>query len=128
MRKQAQRDLTIGQHQPGRRPNPRRSRATLNALKHEGRSAGSRPPRHGGSGFEGGAERRFGCRLVADLALFVKVNRRPMQFQQQTRSLVWLGLMPEIFIAEFGKAEFFLPGDFPQEIEVDFAGNRLCLA
>ncbi len=39
-RKQAHRDLARGQH-PGRRPNPRRSRAALNALKHEGRSAAS---------------------------------------------------------------------------------------
>ena len=40
-RKQAERDFAKGQDHPGRRPNPRRSRATLNALKHEGTSAAS---------------------------------------------------------------------------------------
>jgi hypothetical protein len=40
-RKGAQRDLQAAKH-PGKRPSPKRSRATLGALKREGRSAASK--------------------------------------------------------------------------------------
>lgn len=42
VRQQAKRDLKKGQSGKGRRPNPKRSRATLKALKREGRGAASR--------------------------------------------------------------------------------------
>ena len=42
-RRQAQRAYTQGKHAPSRGPNPRRSRATLRALKREGGWSDSRP-------------------------------------------------------------------------------------
>lgn len=41
VRRQAERDYEKGRRQPGRRPSPRRSRATLGALQREGRQAAS---------------------------------------------------------------------------------------
>jgi len=41
-RRRAQRDYTRGQRGAARKPSPRRSRATMRALKREGRAAGSR--------------------------------------------------------------------------------------
>ncbi|MGH7978408.1 MAG: DNA-binding protein [Limisphaerales bacterium] len=41
VRRQAERDYEKGRRQPGRRPSPRQSRATLGALKREGRQAAS---------------------------------------------------------------------------------------
>ncbi len=66
-------------------------------------------------------------RLVAALALLVKINRRRMQAQQQAGRFVRQRRVAEILGAQFGETELVFACDFPQEIEVDVLQDGLRL-
>ena len=70
-------------------------------------------------------QRLLGRRLVAATALLVEIDRRAVQRQHQAGGFVRQRRVAEVFGAQFGETEFFLAGDFPQEVEIDIRGDAL---